>query len=233
MGKRIIIVILMLLFVISLSIPRYGEAEDISSPANVNQIISDFSDIDMKPGEDEDFEFELYNPYELSMKNITLQIQIYDFKGLDGSGDEDKMDDTISFKKNSARSVIFETDELNSEISKTVSYRVNSDENTRKGVYSVRFNLSFDIAGENVSMKSIGYFTNQELKRASEHEGNNDGEHFVGGYNLTRLGVDGILKETSVAIKEPKPRWLQYALGATTVTFSLLAVYFYLKENRN
>lgn len=233
MEKRVIVGVLTLLFVISLSISGYGKADDISSPSNVNQIISDFSDIDMKPGEDEDFEFELYNPYVSSMNNLTIEIQIYNFRDYNENDDVDKLNNSIYFERNGETRVIYETDELNSKTSTDVSYTVSSDEDSRKGVYSVRFSLFFDIDGTNVNMKSIGYFTNQELERASEHIGENDDEHFVGGYNLTRLDVDGILKETSIAVKDPKPRWPQYVLGAVTVTFSVLAVYFYLKESRD
>ncbi len=233
MGKRVIIWIFTLLFVLSLSLSGYSEAEDISSPSNVNQIISDFSDIDMEPGEDEDFEFEFFNPYESSMRDVTLEIQIYNFRDYNKNDDVDKLDNSIYFDRNGETKVIYETDELKSRNSIDVSYKVNSDEDTKKGVYSVRFSLSFDMEGKNVNMKSIGYFTDQEIEQASEHIGEDDDEHFVGGYNLTRLDVDGILKETSIAVKEPKPRWPQYALGAATVIFSVLAIYYYLKENKN
>lgn len=231
MGRRIIPIILTLLFVLSLLLCDPIEADKISSPSNVNQILSDFSDIDMSPGEDSQFLFDFYNPYNSSMKNISLEIEIYRFRDFNEKVGINELEDPISFEESDDLSAVFETEELDSKKELRISYRVVSNEKTEKGVYSLRFKLTLELNERKVSMKSIGHFTNQQLKKASGSVGENDEEHFVGGYNITELGVDGILKETSISIKDSKSLWSQYVLVAITIIFSLLAVYFYTKEN--
>lgn len=234
MGKRIITVVLTLLFVLSIPLSYSGEGEYISSPSNVNKILSDFSDIDMKPGENQRFKFEFYNPYNSSIKNASLDIQIYNFRDYNKNDDIEEMDNSIYFESSGETKVVYEIDQLASKERKSISFIVDSKEETNKGVYSVRFSLNFYMEDDGkISMKSIGYFSNQELEKASKKVGDNDDEHFVGGYNLTELEVDGILKETSIAVKEPKTRWPQYILGASTVILSALAVYYYLKERKD
>ncbi|MFW6195760.1 MAG: hypothetical protein ACOC5D_00360 [Thermoplasmatota archaeon] len=232
MGRRIITIILTLLFVLSLPLCDSIEADKISSPSNVNQILSDFSDIDMSPGEDSQFSFDFYNPYDSSMKNISLDIEIYRFRDFNENDGIDDLEDSISFEESDDLGVVFETEELDSRKELRISYRVVSNEKTEKGVYSLRFKLTLELDERKVSMKSIGYFTNQQLNKASNSVGENDEEHFVGGYNITELGVDGILKETSMTIKDSNSVWPQYVLVATTIVFSILAVYFYTKENK-
>ncbi len=159
-----------------------------------------------------------------------LEIEIYEFRSFNENENLDDLDNSIYFEKSQANKVVFKKDGLTSGKIIPNSYLVTSDEKTRKGVYSIRFKLSFNMDGKNFTMKSIGYFSNDELNDAS-HSDNN--EHIVGGYNITKLGVDGILRETSISVKESKSTWPQYVLGAITVILSILAVYFYLKENKN
>jgi len=230
MGKRRIIVVLMILLIFISPLSETIIGPDVSSPTNVNQIISDFSNIDMRPGHEKNLDFDLYNPYNSSMRDIKLEIEIYEFRSFNENENLDDIDNSIYFEKSQANKVVFKKDGLTSGKIIPNSYLVTSDEKTRKGVYSIRFKLSFNMDGKNITMKSIGYFSNDELNDAS-HSDNN--EHIVGGYNITKLGVDGILRETSISVKESKSTWPQYVLGAITVILSILAVYFYLKENKN
>jgi hypothetical protein len=52
----------------------------------------------------------------------------------------------------------------------------------------------------------------------------------VGGINITYLGVDGILVDTSFSVKKPMPMWPLALLIGLTILFLALAVVFYLVE---
>ena len=78
-----------------------------------------------------------------------------------------------------------------------------------------------------LAVKSRGYFTNAQWEAATDQLNLNQS---IGGINITYLGVDGILVDTSFSVKKPMPMWPLALLIGLTVLFAVLAVVLYLVE---
>ena len=100
------------------------------------------------------------------------------------------------------------------------------DTGTAEGTYFVRFTLEFDHNGTTRSMLSRGHWSMAEWEAATTDVP--DGS--PGNINLTALGVDGVIPDSSFGVKEPIPKWPLYVLIGLTVMFAGLAVVFYLEE---
>ena len=100
------------------------------------------------------------------------------------------------------------------------------DTGTAEGTYFVRFTLEFDHNGTTRSMLSRGHWSMAEWEAATTDVP--DGS--PGNINLTALGVDGVIPDSSFGVKEPIPNWPLYVLIGLTVMFAGLAVVFYLEE---
>jgi len=100
------------------------------------------------------------------------------------------------------------------------------DTGTAEGTYFVRFTLAFDHNVTTYSMLSRGHWSMAEWEAATTDVP--DGS--PGNINLTALGVDGVIPDSSFGVKEPIPQWPLYVLIGLTVMFAGLAVVFYLEE---
>ena len=100
------------------------------------------------------------------------------------------------------------------------------DTGTAEGTYFVRFTLEFDHNETTRSMLSRGHWSMAEWEAATTDVP--DGS--PGNINLTALGVDGVIPDSSFGVKEPIPKWPLYVLIGLTVMFAGLAVVFYLEE---
>ncbi len=100
------------------------------------------------------------------------------------------------------------------------------DTGTTEGTYFVRFMLDFDHNGTTRSMLSRGHWSMAEWETATTDVP--DGA--PGNINLTVLGVDGVIPDSSFAVKVPIPKWPLYVMIGLTVMFAGLTVVFYLEE---
>ena len=108
--------------------------------------------------------------------------------------------------------------------------------------YFLRFWLEFDFnngtAPEHLTLASRGYFTGQQWQNATDPQNHGPGcgpynatNRCLGGLNLTYLGVDGILPDSSFGVKEPFPVWPFYGLIVLVALFLVLAFLFWVEEN--
>ena len=97
---------------------------------------------------------------------------------------------------------------------------------TAEGTYFVRFTLEFDHNGTTRSMLSRGYWSMADWEAATTDVPGGA----PGNINLTALGVDGVIPDSSFGVKEPIPKWPLYVMIGLTVMFAGLAVVFYLEE---
>jgi hypothetical protein len=110
--------------------------------------------------------------------------------------------------------------------------QISSDDDTPQGVYFIKTELIFRHSGiENKSfiMRSKGFYSDEEW----EHAKQTVHEDFVPGINLTSLGIDGIIPETSFTVDVPTPTWPMYPLVGLAVFFVFLAIIFYYMEEHD
>ncbi|MBS3781170.1 MAG: hypothetical protein KGY66_01315 [Candidatus Thermoplasmatota archaeon] len=163
----------------------------------------------------------LKNPYNSSMEDINFTVSIYWYSYLNVDKNISEVDEPPVFDNGETYSAS-EIDELSSDESEELEYIIHTSEDTEEGVYSIRFKLDFSIEDEeNITMKSRGHFSSEEWEDAKNPEG---------GINLTELNVSDILLESTFEVRNPVPRWPQYALGLITIVSGVLAVMFYFQE---
>lgn len=208
---------------------------DVSDPGRANKILGDFSTPIIKPGESGTLALNLSNYYTSSFQDLSLTAEIYRYADLDLSKNISKVTKPPVFETSSETSYSFQMQELPSNDTHPIEYDLNTKEDTEEGVYFVRFKFNFEYAGTgNESlMKSKGYFTDSEWENATERPGTTDQTYYAGSINITHLGVNGILPDTSFSVKTQIPRWPQYLLGGLAAFFGLFAVMLYMQEEYN
>ena len=103
--------------------------------------------------------------------------------------------------------------------------------------YFVRFSVEFvgNVSGTmtRFHMASPGFFTRAQLEmsQSANYTKPCTPPWCRGNWNLTVLGVDGILPDSAFGVKEPIPRWPFYLLVALAVLFLILAFLFWVEEN--
>jgi hypothetical protein len=222
--KALAAAMLLLLFI---SLP-VAAAEDISAPNKIPDL-SDFHTPQIVPGASGSYGFTVRNRYNGTLENASLTIDIYKWATLEEAQDIGKISDPPRISQGGRQSYNAPVFSLGP--NQTASFKISIDtgKQTPQGTYFVKQMMNFSYNGSHLLMKSRGYFTNKEWDNATT---NVNGTRAVGGINLTMLGVDGILPDSSFSVKEPIPLWPLALLIGLTVLFGALALVFYLMEEK-
>lgn len=230
-----------------LIVPTVSASPDLSDPELVNQILSGFKTPQLSPGERGTLSFTLQNPYENNITNVSLTASIYLYVS---SEEKREVDENWSWTEPyfleagvGKRDYVWNFDSFPSgyenhvNLSVTIVTSRNSPHGglLDQGSYLIRFELRFAYAEENVTsthlMRSRGYFTDEQWEFATQPPLVDNDPNYTGAINLTHLGVDGILPDSSFGILEPFPIWVFYAITVVAGVFLVLALLFYLEEN--
>ena len=216
---------MLLLLLISMPV---AAAEDISAPNKIPDL-SDFHTPQIVPGASGSYGFAVRNRYNGTLENASLTIEIYKWATLEEARDIGKISDPPKISQGSRQSYTAPVFSLGP--NQTASFKISIDtgKQTPQGTYFVKQMMDFSYNGSRLLMKSRGYFTSKEWDNATT---NVNGTRAVGGINLTMLGVDGILPDSSFSVKEPIPLWPLALLIGLTVLFGALALVFYLMEEK-
>ncbi len=216
---------LVIVFILIVSLSSISSASfEISDPEYTNQIIEEINTPSIEPGEEGTLYLTVKNPYPEDensvMENITFKVEIYHYNHLDIEKDISEVDEPPILDENGTSSMR-ELDELSSDESEELEFKIQSFEDTDEGVYSLRFELEFWMSGEREIMRSRGFFTQEEWYEALGDEN---------GVDLEGLDVSGLLYDSSFEVKDPISRLPQYALGIVSTVSGILAVMFYMQE---
>ena len=181
-----------------------ADREYVSDPANVP--VFDIMTPKIELGEEGEFTISLTNRYHRNITRTNLTIEIYRWV----LGDESK---EISEMENKALFVFLEDLKSPSFIahwgtvgsgnsSAITRLSIKTEGKTPTGSYFIRLQLHFNYTGEDGNatyvMKSRGHFTDGEWEDATDSSQ-------TGGINLTMLGVDGIIPDTSFSVLRAEP----------------------------
>ena len=205
-----------------------SSAEDISAPNRIPDL-ADFHTPQIVPGASGSYGFSVRNRYNGSLENATLTIEIYKWATLEDAKDIGKVSDPPRISGGTGQGYIAPPFSLGP--NQTASFKISIDtaKQTPQGTYFVKQMMEFTYNGSRLLMKSRGYFSNREWDNATAGA---NGSRAVGGINLTILGVDGILPDSSFSVKEPIPLWPLAVLIGLTAFFGALAIVFYLMEEK-
>ena len=205
-----------------------AQGEDISAPNKVPDMSNFKTRPDtIEPGSKGKLNFTLTDRYDGPMVNVTLVVEVYKWATIDEAKDIGKIDHAPTFKGGHAQRYELVLGQMASGAGMNILMTIETKTDTPEGTYFVRTMMDFEYQGQSYVMRSRGHFTNAQWEAATDEINLNQS---VGGINITYLGVDGILVDTSFSVKKPMPMWPLAVLISLTVLFAVLAVVFYLVE---
>jgi len=220
--------VLLLLLLTTVLFPCGEAAESVSAPNKIPDL-SDFRTPQIVPGSSGTYQFTVRNRYNGTLENATLTIEIYKWATLEEAKDIVNISNPPEIPQGSAQGYTAPVFSLRPNETISIGISVSTQKETPQGTYFVRHMMQFSYGGVHLLMRSRGHFSNRLWEDATT---NVNGSHSVGGINLTLLGVDGILPDSSFGVKEPIPLWPLALLIGLTVFFGALALVFYLIEEK-
>ena len=198
----------------------------VAHPGNI-PLFANFTTPQIIPGNTGKLNFTLTNRYDKPITNVNLTLEIYKYANIHESKNISRTEKPPYFViANSQKTFkLWNQIDTGEKMSDAVFY-ICTREDTEQGTYFVRFMLTFQYNGTTYLMKSRGYFTKEEWYDATTNTTEDD----PGNINITKLGVDGIIPETTFGVKKPWPLWPMYVLGALTVLFAVFAILDYMYE---
>jgi hypothetical protein len=227
-GPTFIAIAVIIVLLTATTLVEAQAGEDISAPNKVPDM-SDFRTRPdtIEPGENGKLNFTLTNRYQDPMVNATLWVEVYKWATIDEAKDIGRVHHPPVLKEGTGQVYEMGIGSMVPGDGIDVLVTIDTRDDTPEGTYFVRTMMEFDYGGQTYVMKSRGHFSNPQWEAATDEINLNQS---VGGINITYLGVDGILVDTSFSIKKPMPMWPLALLIGLTVLFLVLAVVFYLVE---
>jgi len=224
---------------------RDHDLAEISHPGNVPRF-ADYTTPVIRPGETGVLNFTIENRYEGDITNLRLSTEIYRYATIETSRNISRISSMPGFAPdnghtlNERGNIAYQhIDLLEPNSTYKIRYYITTSKSTAQGTYFVRVEMYFNYNGtgedSEYHMRSRGYFSDELWDNATtKHEGDTDRTHGnTGNINLSVLGVDGILPDTSFAVKNPIPKWPLYLLGTLTAGFAGLAIAVYAYEEKS
>lgn len=210
----------------------------ISHPGNIPNL-HNFTTPQIEPGETGKFQLQLKNRYVQPMDNVTLRATIYmnadidRARGIYNISTPPRIRETVQDYVDGKAIISYQDVEwqygaIEPQSRVFPGFNITTKEGTTQGTFFVRFLLEFEYNGTARIMRSRGHYTDTEWEAAIDK--NNTDDNSPGNINVTMLGIDAIIPDSSFGIKDPIPRWPLYVLISLTVFFGFLAVIFYLEE---
>ena len=223
------------IIIIILLIPLAGgeretDLEYIAHPGNIPNF-SNFTTPQMVPGDTGVLNLSFTNRYDMAITQVNVTIEIYFYANIHESKNLSRVDRVPYFISSGTQTTYKIWNSVESEEKKTDAiFRIHTSEGTEQGTYFVRFTLRFQYNSSSYLMRSRGYFSDEQWDNATTNTTKED----PGNINITKLGVDGIIPDTTFGVKKPFPLWPMYVLAALTVMFAALAILTYMyEENSN
>ena len=181
----------------------------------------------IEPGAHGKLNFTLMNRYDNPIKNATLTIDVYKWATIEEAKNISKIHHAPAIKEGQDQALEVKYSVMSPGVGINVQLTLETRSDTPEGTYFVRTMMEFQYGNGTYIMKSRGHFTNAQWEAATDELNLNQS---IGGINITYLGVNGILVDTSFSVKKPMPMWPLFLLIGLTVAFAVLAVVLYLVE---
>lgn len=208
----------------------------VSCPGNIPNL-HNFATPQMAPGDNGIFKLQLTNRYTYfggqDLVDVSLIAEIYMRADIEDSEAIEQVEHKPSIIEangltgvSSLQQMRWKWSTIAPDATVYPSFNISTKEITDQGTYFVRFALEFEHNGTLITMLSRGHWNATIWEDATTNATEDD----PGNIDLSILGVDGIIPDSSFGIKKPIPRWPLYLLIGLTIFFGGLAVIFYLEE---
>ncbi len=247
--RALALLVALLLLVVPVSAPARA-AEDFGAIGVVNNFINVTATPQLAPGQSGDFDFRFNSTYPagMTMYNVSLNVSIYEYATVDSATPVDRSW-TYPYPiiaQTGGREWWWNASSVAPGSVTDLSFTIetSSDANLMPygsvfspATYFLRMWLEFDglVNGTltHFRMASLGYFSKAVWDRAQNATYTTpcNPPSCRGDLNLTILGVDGVLADSSFGVQEPIPRWPFYVLIGVAAFFTVLAFLFWVEEN--
>ncbi len=191
----------------------------VSHPSKIPDL-NKFRCPQIEPGKSAVYGFNVTNRYNSSIENVTITVELYKVANEKSAIAVSSISDAPDIQGGEGYIATYQLGIFAPGENKTVDCRINTVSATPQGVYFVRHMISFDYLGGHYIMKSPGHFTRAQWAKATEG----------GSINITYLGVDGILPDSSFGIKSPTPMWPLYTMFGIAIILGCFSVALYQME---
>jgi len=181
-----------------------------SSSALGNVTLSNFHTPTINPGESGKLSFTVENNYDAEMKNVFLTVEIYKYATEETLKNTNEISEPPVFVNGETKTITY-NESITAGDSLQISLQISTSKQTPQGTYLVRMEINFTLSGTPYTIKSIGYFSEEERMN-------------------WELNPTDILIEPSFTVREPIPMWPLYVLIGAAVFFGALAVVFYMQD---
>lgn len=239
-----------LLVILILMSPCLSSAEDdafpfrppsvgdyVSDPSRVNFIFQNFSGPTIYPGNAGNLNFNIYNPYNRTMENITLLSEIYAYATLETYREVgENFPSPPKIGQSGALRYTTTIGDLQPGSRRSFVLTFSTSDHTPEGVYYVRFSIEFDYSNSTNNtprhfiMKSMSFYSKEEWEYATRNATESDMPYYRHGINVTYLGVDAIIPFTSFSVKRGIPIWPIFLFVGGAGAFAILAYMYYLND---
>lgn len=183
-------------------------------------LLSNFRTTSIAPNESDEFSFTLTNRYVAAIYDVNLTGEIYCYLVDDKAIEIEKIKDPPIIMETQSTYFTYYYSVIPPRVTIYISFHVKAFENSPRGIYCIRFQLSFVYNGSFYVMKSKGFFSESLWKRATEN--------FT--VNLSILGVDGILSETSFSVEEDLSLLVLASLGLLLSAIGILIIREFVRD---
>jgi len=198
----------------------------VAYPGNI-PFFQNFTTPQIKPGGKGTLNFTVMSRYDLEIKDVRLRLEIYREARIDESKNLSDIGSPPYFLSSGNQSMVVTFGILRANVTETVREIIKARTTTREGTYFIRTSLSFLYNNTLYKMKSRGHFPDELWYRATS---DGDDHEDTGAINLTTLGVDGIIPETTFGVRKTVAIWPIFFFGALTTLFAGLAIFVFLLE---
>jgi len=197
----------------------------VSHPPNIPKLHNEYERYDFPAGSGSKVHLTLTNRYVNPISNVSLKADIYELwipenvQPIAEVQDPPWIERVTSASQNTSLVITFDIRKLEHNQTWTGDIRLRAHSTTPLGRYHLRFALEFDYNNTHCIMKSIGHYNASTLEEAM-----NSGGIQYGGYNLTYLGIDGIVHITTFKVTAAGESAAAEPLTGTLLLITGLAV---------
>lgn len=230
-----VIVVINLLLLLLGSCAAQAE-EWYEDPAYVNKFVTDVQSPVISPGKSGTLSFNLTNPTEFELTNVSVCAEPYVLVYPDGRSAWEGIDSPPVLENSESGGEEFHTEQIKEDEVLMLDWTVETSKNTEHGglfsqaVYFVRLKISFEGNGTLVSYASRGHFSETQWNNIYSYDGENNSIILDTEY-LNESGYQGLIPDLSFIVKKDIPVWPMALIFFFCGLAITIGIYYHIQIN--
>ncbi len=179
----------------------------------------------LDPGSSGRISVEVADPLAAALDGVTLSLQVYAFNPTTGNASEAPPTGASPLLASGGLGVNETTPSIGAGGTWNQSVPVSVPSSAPSGVFAVRLSLAFASGGTDYRLESRGFFSAAAWAAATE------GPNGTPTINASKLGVSGVVPETSVLVRSPASiDWVLYGLLGASLVLAGVGAYLWSRS---